>query len=381
MSGGHAAIADLATKGRTECAFDGTDVAPDALVRRILSVPKRSVLAVSGIASAIIRAELDRIEACEQRVLFLTLPRADRADGIIDQVINVLADTALRLWPDWFGGAPFAATAGEKAGRPTAVKIVRSAASTTPGLLTPWALNAAQLAATGRLPRVRKTNTATELTQLSLTISRTGLVLLFDCDDIRLNNRNQQAAISALEWIAMHGDAAVIALFSELPPFVPPFDRVLYGALQVDPTGLPSVSLAGEPHHSAEPWIAPWRGKPHPLSEVERRLFNALVNDSELAPLFTFNTLIETVLGSNPKVDLLWQQGQLVVEIDGTSHSTRTAFIGDRQRDYELLLSGYIVLRLVNEEVQQDIELALEKIRSVVRLQKRRYERTSDGKI
>lgn len=91
--------------------------------------------------------------------------------------------------------------------------------------------------------------------------------------------------------------------------------------------------------------------------------------DAELASLFDFNLCVETIHGSRPKVDLLWREGRLVVEIDGYgSHGNRAAFMYDRHRDYELILSGYTVLRLANDEIAQDIEKAVEKIRDLVRL-------------
>jgi very-short-patch-repair endonuclease len=343
----------------------GAAITSEVLVRRILAAPKRSVLAVSGTTSETIRAELDRIEDCVGRVFFLKFPSVDTADGIVERVITVLAETALRLWPVWFDDVSFELAANDKAGRHAVAETVRNTATTTPCLLLPWAQKAAQLALSGRAPRVRKTTAATELAQLSLAISRNGLVLLFDCDDLLSNERIRQAAVAALEWIAAHGDAAVIALFSEQPPFMPPFDRILYGAMRVEPQACaPAIVKKAD-----APWIAPWRGKPHPLSDVELRLFNALGRDRELASLFTFNTLIETVGGTRPKVDLLWQDGRLVVELDGYgSHGNRSAFFDDRRRDYELIRSGYIVLRLVNEEIEQDLELAMEKVRSVVRL-------------
>ena len=77
--------------------------------------------------------------------------------------------------------------------------------------------------------------------------------------------------------------------------------------------------------------------------------------------------------GSRPKVDLVWADGQLVVEIDGyESHGNRAAFMYDRHRDYELALSGYTVLRLANDEIAQDIEKAIEKIRDLVKLRRAR---------
>jgi very-short-patch-repair endonuclease len=67
-------------------------------------------------------------------------------------------------------------------------------------------------------------------------------------------------------------------------------------------------------------------------------------------------------------VDLLWLKGKVVVEIDGYRHHGNSfAFVEDRHRDYELLISGYIVLRLSHDEVVSDVEIAVEKIRDVVK--------------
>ena len=42
----------------------------------------------------------------------------------------------------------------------------------------------------------------------------------------------------------------------------------------------------------------------------------------------------------------------------------------DRERDYRLLLAGYLTLRLTNEDVLGDLALALEKLRNVVDLRR-----------
>jgi hypothetical protein len=41
------------------------------------------------------------------------------------------------------------------------------------------------------------------------------------------------ALAHALEWIAWHSRAAVVALFARVPPLDSPFDRILYGARRV----------------------------------------------------------------------------------------------------------------------------------------------------
>jgi very-short-patch-repair endonuclease len=61
----------------------------------------------------------------------------------------------------------------------------------------------------------------------------------------------------------------------------------------------------------------------------------------------------------------------VIVELDGyADHSLRDAFERDRHRDYELLMSGYQVLRITNFEVERDLEAAVGKIRDVVNLKR-----------
>ena len=169
-----------------------------------------------------------------------------------------------------------------------------------------------------------------------------------------------------LEWLARQGGAAVIALFSELPAPEPPFDRILYGAADLGFER--TVGKMAPDHPPDEPVLLPVVGRPHPLSDAERRLAGAIARDRELAGLFGFNQRVRTVRGSHPCVDLLWSAGRVVVELDGHDHNSREKFAADRHRDYELAISGYLVLRVPNEEVIVDLPRTLEKIRDMVRL-------------
>jgi very-short-patch-repair endonuclease len=71
-----------------------------------------------------------------------------------------------------------------------------------------------------------------------------------------------------------------------------------------------------------------------------------------------------------PRVDLLWRDGRVVVELDGPEHQDDPKFANDRHRDYELLVAGYLVLRITNDQVATDLQAAIEKIRAVVRFRK-----------
>jgi very-short-patch-repair endonuclease len=286
----------------------------------------------------------------------------------------------MRLWPFWFTDVSFAMCRDDALGRLAAGVIAREAAAQVPGINSTWAEAAARLALTGRTPRVHGVLPAVELAQLSLAISRVGLIFVADAS-AAAKTSSADVLAHALEWIARHSRAAVVALFAELPPLDSPFERILYGARRVIADAGPGATAPeqedGERIGSGT-WLAPWRGAPHPLSEIEQRLAAMLRDDTELAALFRFNWFIDTVRGSRPKVDLVWIEGRLVVEFDGyPDHTTRRAFIGDRHRDYELALSGYIVLRLANDEVVQDFGRAIEKIRDLVRL--RRLQMKQEG--
>jgi very-short-patch-repair endonuclease len=331
-----------------------------------------SVLVLGGIDAESLRLLLDAVEPApnDRRALFTVIAPAPTTEAIVEQVIDLFAETARRLWPIWFTDVSFDRCRNDALGRVAANVIARNAGEEISGLSIPWTEEAARLVLDNRPPRVRIMLPAIELAQLALAISRTGLVLVADVS-AACTGPNPAAMVHALEWIAQHIHGAVVVLFPELPANEPPFDRILYGARRVTAAGDAETGIieAKTATQDAGPWIAPWRGLPHPLSEIEQRLAKALRADAELAPLFGFNQFIDTIRGSRPKVDLVWMQGRLVVELDGyDSHGNRAAFMHDRHRDYELALSGYTVLRLANDEVAQDIARAVEKIRDLVDL-------------
>jgi hypothetical protein len=338
----------------------------------VFRAPGGSVVSVGGIDGAALRELIDQVEHVpdDRRALFVRLPPAVSVEAYVEQVIAVLAEMAMRLWPVWFTDVTFAMCGDDALGRRAAGVIAREAAARAPSVSSTWVEAAACLALGGRPPRVAGVLPAIELAQLPLAISRGGLVLVADVS-AAADAQSAAALAHALEWVARHSGAAVVALFAGLPPLDSPFDRILYGARRViadaDPGASVSKPAAGESVGS-ETWLAPWHGAPHPLSEIEQRLAAMLSKDTELAALFCFNWFVDTVRGSRPKVDLVWMDGRLVVELDGyPDHTTHRAFIGDRHRDYELALSGYTVLRLANDEVEQDFGRAIEKIRDLVR--------------
>lgn len=343
------------------------------LPRFVFCAREGSVVVLDGIDGAALRELVDQDHAVpdDRRALFLSLQPVLSIEAYVEQVVARLAEAAMRLWPLWFTDVSFAMCGDNALGRQAAGVIAREAAARGPGVNASWAEAAARLALTGRAPRVAGALPAIEVAQLSRTICRTGLILVADLGSAA-NVPNAAALVHALEWIAHHSRAAVIALIAEMPKPESSFDRILFGARRVllsdSESELRADAADRTDERRGELWLAPWRGAPHPMSEIEQRLAAMLDADKELAPLFAFNCSIRTVRGSLFRGDLVWTDGGLVVELDGYSdHATRRAFRGDRHRDYELMLSGFIVLRLANDEIVQDYERAIEKIRDVVR--------------
>ncbi|MGH8324059.1 MAG: hypothetical protein ACRETD_09730, partial [Steroidobacteraceae bacterium] len=262
----------------------------------IFCAPGGSVVTLGGIDGAALRELVDQAEDIpdDRRALFVRLRPAGSVEAYVEQVNAVLAETAMRLWPVWFTDVSFAMCRDDALGRQAAGVIAREAAARAPGVSSPWAEAAARLALAGGPPRVAGVLPAIELAQLSLAISRVGLVFVADVS-AAAEAPGAAALPQALEWIAQHSRGAVVALFPELPPLDSPFDRILYGARRVIFDAGPGASVSEPEARGSETWLAPWRGSPHPLSEVEQRLAKMLHGDAELAPLFGFNQIIETV--------------------------------------------------------------------------------------
>jgi very-short-patch-repair endonuclease len=60
----------------------------------------------------------------------------------------------------------------------------------------------------------------------------------------------------------------------------------------------------------------------------------------------------QTQYGTKPRVDFIWHDERLIVEVDGwRAHRTRIAFQQDRTTTNALLLAGYLVLRSTHDDV------------------------------
>jgi very-short-patch-repair endonuclease len=281
------------------------------------------------------------------RSALLLESHAPSAEAIVDHLLDDLADLALARFPRWYGR-------GEMQ-----LNDLIASARADPRVSVPWLRAAAKRAAMGYVPRFRRTAKQLELAQLMRALDACNPVLIAHID--ALAPERATAAIAALEWCARQG-ASVVAALAVQPPFVAPYDRILHGALDVVRGVMPAQARFIVSHSRA-----------HHASAIEQRIEAALQRDPELAPLFSCNQIVPVGgFGLQPRVDLLWREGRVVVELDGPEHQSDPNFANDRHRDFELLVSGYLVLRITNDQAETDLQHAMEKIRAVVRFRRSR---------
>ena len=87
----------------------------------VFRAPGGSVVTLGGIDGAALRELVDQAEHIpdDRRALFVRLRPAGSVEAYVEQVIAVLAETAMRLWPVWFTDVSFAMCCNNALGRLT----------------------------------------------------------------------------------------------------------------------------------------------------------------------------------------------------------------------------------------------------------------------
>jgi len=337
----------------------------------LATVPDGSsrVFLSANVAQRLAELESDCCQAPSGTTLVTrTWHRLPAPGAMLDDIVATMAEVAGAVWPNWWG-----LDLASHGTRPAAEQGLRAdledRAREQPAISVSWAMAAARLAAAGHLPLPSAHPAATQLKQLALAISPERLLLLLATTDNDASEPRLLALASGVEWVVRNSSAAVAVLLPGGLAEARALDPIRYQAIRMDPphTG----SQPSTPASSAEDRLRIWPvlGRPHPFSPGEQALARALGEDPELADLFEFNQPLTTQSGSHYVVDLLWRFGRLVVEVDGYHfHTTPDAFAQDRERDFELLISRYRVVRLTHDEVLTTPERALAKLRGAVRL-------------
>lgn len=231
----------------------------------------------------------------------------------------------------------------------------------------------------GETPNIKKLSNSEQVHQLALAIEPSQLVILIAVHDAEASKGSLRALAQGAEWLASNTRARVILVLPTALSTANELDHVTYTAcLFVTPLKAEPVTPAPSPTEpptkakkgtaiEANVFVSPIIGRPHPKSAAELLLHDRICSDPELAPLFAYNQPIKTRYQTNPIVDLLWEGGRLVIEIDGQEHCQLVTFIQDRRRDFELFMSGYQVIRFTRFKVLESPEVVLNDIRDAVR--------------
>ena len=290
-------------------------------------------------------------------------PTAPRVPAVFGECVAELAATALASWPRWYPTLSDRlrfehGLEGLVADELEATRI----AAAVPHAIGPWIRRAFAACRRGRAPYFEDLPPSEQARQLALALDPTRLLAAFLHPDVDAAEADLRLHRETCVWFARHTGARVLAIVpeqalavsgSDLPVHHWPAALANFSAAQTRATSL----------HDRDD-----DDGPSTRSRGEALLAARLAADPELGGLFVCNEAVRTVRGTSHNVDLVWSAGKVVVEVDGYRyHSPRRQFVQDRQRDYELLVSGYLVLRLDHDQVVEDVQLAVEKVRDVVR--------------
>lgn len=223
------------------------------------------------------------------------------------------------------------------------------------------------------VPRLGQLPKAEAIRQYSLALEPRRLVVVICVRSSPDGTKRLRSLAQGAEWLAANTKARVVLV---LP-------RSLYGKAELDHVGYTAHVFAdgpnpgrtspeflperysGEPKKS-EPTIRTTSPVGQPASQTERLLYDRLTSDVDLAPLFAYNQTVTTSCGESYRVDVIWDEGKLVIEIDGGEHRGQVVFSEDRMRDYNLFISGYSVVRFTNSRVIEQRDEVVQMIRAAV---------------
>lgn len=335
----------------------GTLGTPDAALRPPQCGRVVSVLC-SDVQTALAEMALGRdAPDSGRRLACVTLTSIPPVGKLLQQTLDRLAELALSIWPHWYA---------LEAEDP---KLPEVEGFAPPAVSRHWLQSAWALCASGRPPLLAAAARAHQVGQLALALAPEDLTLtLAVLRDIRATARLLGLARAA-EWLAKESGAGVMVLLPQGLAAQPALDSILYGARRYQAAIPAELTDDPNPSREARHRLLPVIGVPHPFSPGEQALAALLRQDPELAPLFGFNRPVDTIKGTRYLVDLVWYEGRLAVEVDSFGfHGGPGPFARDRRRDYELLSSGWVVLRLTHDEAAEDTPAALAKVRELVRL-------------
>ncbi|WFF08034.1 DUF559 domain-containing protein [Micromonospora sp. WMMD1076] len=315
----------------------------------LADLPTDRVLALPGadagaVAMAIARDHAELAAVVHRPASAYAMP-ADFARAALDRLEQV----AVELLPAWLPETAHGVrpdTSGLAAVRAAATAVARR--DRYPGF---FLTDLAVFAVTGRRPATRalplRAAAAALARLVAAAFGRRKVVLLVEPAS---GDAGVVAAGSA--WLVQSGGPAVW----------------LAGAGATGLEGLPSFRVAPPAVPAGN---GPVAGRPHPGSDAEKMLETALAAQSWAAGRRWNQNYQSHRLSAPVRLDLVWPDERCVVEIDGPEHCRPVRFEADRQRDVQLQLDGYAVLRFTNARVIHDVGTVVQQIGTYLRARRR----------
>ncbi|NJL85079.1 MAG: hypothetical protein HC886_02455 [Leptolyngbyaceae cyanobacterium SM1_1_3] len=240
--------------------------------------------------------------------------------GIIEDMLQVLAQVAYRLWPSWYRQDELFFAADTLLSENAILNQFKclELQATTQALCLPWLKAAVKACQHHKAPVLPDFSRALQLSQLALVIDPGSLVLAIALEDEHPADHQLLGLAKAASWLASQTQARVALFVPKALAQASELDSVLYGAIALSQVCQSPES--SEPAEESKHVVFPIYGRPHPFSPGEQKLAEWLAEDTELASLFYFNQTVLTVRHSQYLVDLLWAEGRVIVEIDGYRH-------------------------------------------------------------
>jgi very-short-patch-repair endonuclease len=310
------------------------------------------------------------------RVVTLSWQRVPALGNELGLLVTALAKATLELYPSLYGLTQATRERWEESDLETAAHEITRRIPPVLGTACRQILAACHQ---GKAPNIKKLSNSEQVHQLALAIEPDRLLLLIAVHDAEASKVSLRALAQGAEWLATNTRSRVILVLPTALSNESELDHVTYTACLFSwpveaeapaPTlvrlGVPPDTKKYDPADAVVS-VSPVPGRPHPGSEAEQLLYEHICSDAELSGLFYFNWPVSTRYDTRPIVDLFWEAGRLVVEIDGQDHCALGKFIRDRRRDFELFMSGSRVIRFTRFNVLESPDQVLKDLRDAVR--------------
>ncbi|MEU6999751.1 DUF559 domain-containing protein [Nonomuraea sp. NPDC046570] len=333
------------------------------MVRSWAGLPVGRVVRLDGADADSIALAIDPLPEDAPAIVTYVAQGTRSASDLVTSVLDALERAAVALYPAWLPEAE-GISGGAGAGVPAvrALALRRASASDHFG---PFLAALATLALTGARRRDRfapEVRAAGLARVLASGFGRTRTSLLVRVPD-GLPPTAQEVLVAGCEWLADRGSLGVWLTGAPLTAV----DRVPTITIHLPaatPSGDGTSGTVDHPGAVGYPAVA---GRPHPGSLSERRLEAALERCAWAVGRAWNQVYSPHPLAAPIRLDLLWQEERCVVEIDGDDHRARTKFDEDRQRDVQLQIAGYAVLRFTHTHVMTDTETVVRHIEQLLR--------------